>query len=65
MVMVLFNAGDQLPEIPLSDVVGNGVIVCPAQYVPTGGVKVGVMFGVTVMVIDALVAHCPASGVNV
>ncbi len=62
---MLFNAGDQLPEIPLSEVVGNGVIVCPAQYAPTGGVKVGVMFGFTEMVMDALVAHCPAAGVNV
>ena len=64
VVMVLFNAGDQLPEIPLSDVVGNGVIVCPTQYDPTGE-KLGMMFGVTVMVIVVVVPHCPPLGVKV
>ena len=61
---MLFNAGDQLPEIPLSDVVGNGVIVCPAQYASTGE-KFGVVFGLTVMVMEAVLAHCPAVGLNV
>ncbi len=61
---MLFNAGDQLPEIPLSDVVGNGVIDCPEQYDPTGE-KLGVMFWVTVMVMDAVLAHCPTAGVKV
>jgi hypothetical protein len=62
--MVLFNAGDQLPDIPLIDVVGNGVIVCPAQYDPTGE-KLGVMNGITVMVMDVVLAHCPTAGVKV
>ena len=60
----MFNTGDQLPEIPLSDVVGNGEIDCPAQYDPTGE-KLGVMFGFTVMVMDAVEAHCPTAGVKV
>lgn len=40
VVVVLFNAGDQVPVIPFSDVVGNGNKVAPAQIGPTG-LKVG------------------------
>ena len=62
--MVLFNAGDHVPVIPLLEVVGNGAITVPEQ---TGGrcVKVGVTVELTVMVIVAVVAHCPAVGVKV
>jgi len=61
---LLTNAGDQLPVIPLSDVVGNVGATVPEQI---GAIeaKVGVMFGVTVTSIVAVVAHWPASGVNV
>lgn len=41
VVIVLFNAGDQLPVIPSSEVVGNGLITAPAQTAGTG-LKVGV-----------------------
>ena len=47
--MVLFKAGDQVPVIPLLDVVGNGLSAVPAHTAVTG-VKVGVTLGVTVIV---------------
>ena len=52
----MFNAGVQLPVMPFSDVVGNPDSAPPEQIVATG-VKVGVMFGLTVMVKVAVVAH--------
>ena len=64
MVVVLSNAGDHVPEIPLFDVVGNAFNVPPEQIGATG-VNVGVIFGLTVMVSVVVVAHCPAVGVNV
>ena len=64
MVCVLFNAGDQVPVIPLVDVVGNADNVAPEQIVFTA-VNVGVLFGFTVIVNVAVVAHCPAVGVKV
>ena len=64
MVVVLFKAGDQVPVIPLFEVVGRADKVAPEQIAGTE-VKVGVTFGLTVIVNDALVAHCPAFGVKV
>jgi hypothetical protein len=64
VVVVLSNAGAQLPVKPLLDVVGNGDKVAPEQIGATA-VNVGVIFGLTVIVIVAVVAHCPAVGVNV
>ena len=64
VVVVLSKAGAQLPVIPLFEVVGNGVKVAPEQIGATA-VNVGVTFGLTVIVIVAVVAHCPAVGVNV
>ena len=61
---VLSKAGDQTPVIPLFDVVGNGDKVAPEQIGATA-LKVGVMFGLTVIVSVVVVAHCPAVGVNV
>ena len=63
-MVVLSKAGDQVPVIPLLEVVGNAVSVAPAQIGATA-VNVGVMFGLTVIVSVAVVAHCPAVGVNV
>jgi hypothetical protein len=60
----LFSAGDHEPVKPLFEVVGNGLKVAPEQIAATG-VNVGVMFGLTVMVRVAVVAHCPAVGVKV
>src|SRR6188508_1217923 len=50
--------------MPLLDVAGNGASVAPAHIGATG-VNVGVTFGLTVIVSVVVVAHCPASGVNV
>jgi hypothetical protein len=61
---VLFSAGDQLPVIPLSDVVGNAVNVPPEQIGATA-LNVGITLLLTVIVNDAIVAHCPTVGVNV
>jgi len=59
----LFNAGDQVPVIPLSDVVGNADNVPPEQIGATA-LNVGVTLLLTVIVKDAVVAHCPTVGVN-
>ena len=60
----MFNAGDQLPVIPFSDVVGNAVNVPPEQIGDTA-LNVGVTFAFTVIVNVVVIAHCPAVGVNV
>ena len=56
-------AGDQVPSILLVEVVGS-VNAVPLQMGPTC-VNVGVVFGVMVTVIVAVVAHSPAAGVKV
>jgi len=55
-VAVLFNAGAQAPVIPLLEVMGSAVSVAPEQIGATA-LKVGVMFGLTVMVKVAVLAH--------
>ena len=50
--------------MPLVDVVGSGLKVAPEQIAATAG-KVGVRFGLTVIIKLAVVAHWPAVGVNV
>ena len=50
--------------MPLVDVVGSAASVAPEQMAATG-LKVGVIFGLTVMVKVAVVAHWPAVGENV
>ena len=64
MVAVLSSAGAHDPVIPLLDVVGNGDKVDPEQMGATA-LNVGVIFGLTVIVNVAVVAHCPAVGVKV
>ena len=61
---MLSKAGVHVPVIPLLDVVGNAVNVAP-EHIGATAVKVGVIFGVTVIVNVVIVAHCPAVGVNV
>ncbi len=61
---VLFSAGDQVPVMPLFEVVGSAVRVAPEQIGATA-VNVGVILGLTVMVNVVVVAHRPAVGVNV
>ncbi len=64
MVAVLLIAGAQVPVMPLLEVVGRAGMVAPEQYGPTA-VNVGVTWEVMVIVRLAVVAHWPASGVNV
>ena len=64
VVAVLFKAGDQVPVMPLLDVVGKAAKVVPAQIGATW-VNVGTMFGLTSIVIVVVVAHNPAVGVKV
>ena len=63
-VLLLFNSGDHVPEMLLSEVVGKGGIVSPSH---TGAicVKIGIIFGSTPIVIVVGVAHEPAEGVKV
>ena len=61
---MLFNAGVQVPVIPFNEVNGKADKFPPLQIAETC-VNVGVSFGVTAMVIVAVVAHCPAVGVKV
>ena len=56
VVAVLFNAGLQVPLMPLVDVVGSAAKAPPEQIAATG-VKVGVTFGLTVIVNVVVVAH--------
>ena len=54
-MVVLFNAGDQVPVIPLLDVVGNAASTAPEQIAATG-VKVGVT---TASIVTDVVAVTP------
>jgi hypothetical protein len=64
VVVVLSKAGAQVPVMPLLDVVGNGERDAP-EHIDATAVNAGVTFGLTVIVIVAVVAHCPALGVKV
>ena len=54
--MVLSKAGDQVPLMPLLDVVGNGDSVAPEQIGATA-VNVGVMLELTTIVMVVVDAH--------
>jgi hypothetical protein len=56
VVVVLSNAGDQVPVIPLFDVIGNADKLAPEQ-IGALAVNVGVILGLTVIVNVAVVAH--------
>ena len=60
----MFRAGDHVPLIPLVEVVGNADKVAP-EHIGETAAKVGVTFGLTVIVNVVVVAHCPAVGVKV
>ena len=60
----MFSTGDQLPVIPFNDVVGNADNVPPEQIGATA-LNVGATLLLTVIVNEAVVAHCPAVGVKV
>ena len=60
------DEGLQVPVIPLVDVFGNVGTAAPAhtlRLVPK--LNAGTMFGLTVTVNEAVVAHWPAVGVKV
>jgi hypothetical protein len=60
------TAGLHVPVTPLSDVAGNEGTVPPPHIVSVvPKLNVGMTFGFTVTVKVVVVAHCPASGVNV
>ena len=61
---MLSKAGDQLPVMPLVDVVGKADKVPPEQIGATA-LNAGVIFGLTVIVKVVVVAHWPAVGVKV
>ena len=50
--------------MPFNDVGGSADNV-PPEHIAATGLNVGVMFGLTVIVSVAVVAHWPAVGVNV
>ena len=61
---MLTTAGVQVPVMPFVDVNGNTGATDPSQ-IGAIAAKVGVTLGVTVTSIVVVVAHWPASGVNV
>jgi len=63
-VAVLIVAGLHVPAMPLFEVAGNVGAVLFWQSGPIC-VNVGVICALIVMLSDAVVAHCPADGVNV
>jgi hypothetical protein len=64
VVVVLSKAGDQLPVMPLLEVVDNGARVAP-EHIGANAANVGVMLELTTIVSAVVLAHCPAVGVNV
>jgi Flp pilus assembly pilin Flp len=64
VVVVLSKAGDQVPVMPLLEVVGSADKVAP-EHIGATAVNVGVMLELTTIVSVAVVAHCPALGVKV
>ena len=64
VVFVLSNAGDQVPVIPLLEVVGNAASVPPA-HIGAIAVNVGVTIGFTTIVSVVAIAHPPLAGVKV
>ena len=62
--MLLTIAGDQVPVMPLLDVVGKTGAVEPLQIGATAS-KAGITFGVITIINVLVVAHCPAVGVKV
>jgi hypothetical protein len=60
---VLLIDGDQLPAMPLFDVVGNAGIDTPEQYGPTC-VNVGVVGAlITIVVVTFVEGHAPEAGI--
>ena len=58
------KAGDQVPVIPLVEVVGNGDSDAP-EHIGATEAKLGTIFWLTVILNVVGVAHTPAVGVKV
>lgn len=56
--------GFHVPVTPFKDVVGKSGIEAPVQYGPAV-LNSGTVFGVIIIVREAVVAHCPELGVKV
>ena len=64
VVVVLSKEGDQVPLMPLFEMVSSSLKASPEQIAGIC-VKIGVIIGFTITVISARsVEHSPASGVN-
>jgi hypothetical protein len=61
---VLFIAGDQVPVIPLVEVVGKAAKTAPEHIAGTGS-KVAISGFTTTVKLVVAVAHCPIVGVKV
>jgi hypothetical protein len=64
VVAVVSKTGDQDPVRPSREVLGNAARGAPVQ-IGAIAVKVGVIFGFTVIVSVVVVAHSPTVGVKV
>jgi len=64
VVVELSKAGNQVPVIPLLDVVGNADKTQPEQIAGTW-VNIGIGCCVTEIVINVVVAHWPVVGVKI
>ena len=64
VVAVLSRTGDQVPVIPLVEVVGNANKVAP-EHIGATAVNVGIVLVFTVIVNIVVVAHWPGLGVKV
>jgi hypothetical protein len=64
LVVVLLNAGDHVPVIPFKEVVGKGDINKPEQ-IGAIALNKGVTLALMLIVIVAVVAHCPTLGVKI
>ena len=65
VVVVLSNAGDQIPVIPLLDVVGKAAKTLLGHIGATFGNVGTIVNGNTCIVIVTTPAHTPGVGVNV
>jgi hypothetical protein len=64
VVVELFKAGDQVPDIPLLETRGKALKLSPEHISETGS-NIGVSFGLTLIVKVPFSAHCPEVGVKV
>ena len=64
LAVLLTAEGDQVPLMPLIEVVAKAGTVPPLQ-IAASAVKIGAILGLTVCVSVAVVLDCPALGIKV